>query len=241
MEKFWKWLMRADAKALFAVTMLVGLGVVMWVGYHGFRREPARATQSLAPREALSLDLLSFVDQQLRVDASWFPTTPFRPSAGRRVMPALPTNGADVTVVPPDPAAPAAPTALADPGQPQGPVRVPTRTTRRQGRGRPPRRPSGRLPPAGPAEPAPVVLSYHGVLERSDGVSLALVADSSQQGRRFYSVGDDLAGMRVTRVGTDALWVRDTKGELLRLASGRPVTCLDGRQIESMESDEVAP
>ena len=103
MEKFWKWLMRADAKALFAVTTLVGLGVVMWVGYHGFRREPARATQSLAPREALSLDLLSFVDQQLRVDASWFPTTPFRPSAGRRVMPARPTNGADVTVVPPTP------------------------------------------------------------------------------------------------------------------------------------------
>jgi hypothetical protein len=234
MEKFWKWLMRADAKALFAVTTLVGLGVVMWVGYHGFRREPARATQSLAPRDALSLDLLSFVDQQLRVDASWFPTTPFRPSAGRRVMPARPTNGADVTFVPSDPSDPAVP---ADPGLLRGPVRVPTRSTRRPRRGRPPRRP----PPAGPAQPAPVVLSYHGVLERSDGVSLALVADSSQQGRRFYSVGDDLAGMRVTRVGSDFLWLRDTKGELLRLASGRPVTCLDGRQVESMESDEVLP
>lgn len=240
MEKFWKWLMRADAKALFAVTMLVGLGVVMWVGYHGFRREPARATQSLAPREALSLDLLSFVEQQLRVDASWFPTTPFRPSAGRRVMPARPTNGADVTFVSTDPAVsadPSAPAVPADPGQLPGPVRVPTRSTRRPRRVRPPRRP----PPAGPAQPAPVVLTYHGVLERSDGVSLALVADSSQQGRRFYSVGDDLAGMRVTRVGTDALWVRDTEGEQLRISNDQPVTCLDGRQVESMQSDEVLP
>lgn len=236
MDMFWKWLMRANAKALFAVTLLACLGVVLWVGVNVLRKEPARASRSLPARTPQHLDLLSFVDTQLRVDAAWFPTTPFRPSVGRRVMPARP----DVVA---GGGTPTLPTQFEPFERPTtgGVVRRPVRGRRTKGKV-PSRRPV-RGQPLSPSsqEAQPIVLTYHGVLQRSDGVTLALVADSSSQSRHFYRVGDELAGMQVARVGDDALWVRDAAGAQLRLTSGDPVTCLDGRLIVPEDGEEVLP
>ncbi len=243
MDMFWKWLMHTNAKALFAVTVLACLGVVMWVGFKGMRKEKSRATRSLEAREPLQLDLLSFVDNQLRIDAAWHPTTPFRPSVGRRVMPSR--TGPEDGARPPDVGRPddggpilGLPSDIPTlPPPPNQRVRV---RRKRPKRGRP-QTPGVAAPPSGVASPQSVVLTYHGVLQRSDGVTLALVADSVQQTRGFYRKGDELAGMRVTRVGKDAIWVRDAGGTQLRLTSGDPVTCLDGLLVLPEPQEEVLP
>ncbi len=61
MEKFWKWLMKADAKGLFVASLLLLGGVTAWWGVD-LVRAPRKAADAPAvqPDEAQPLNLASF-------------------------------------------------------------------------------------------------------------------------------------------------------------------------------------
>ena len=60
MEKFWKWLMKADAKGLFVASLLILFGVAAWWGVD-LVRTPRRAAGTAAdPAGAAPLELAAF-------------------------------------------------------------------------------------------------------------------------------------------------------------------------------------
>ena len=89
MEKFWKWLMKADAKGLFVSSLLLLGGVTAWWGYdivHAQRKaaeptaeEPA-ATQPLDLAAFKPIGVIGFVSNQFAPETLIVPVNPFHPT-----------------------------------------------------------------------------------------------------------------------------------------------------------------
>lgn len=89
MEKFWKWLMKADAKGLFVTSLLVLGGVAAWWGVDLARtpRKDADATV-VNPEKAQPLELapfkpigiIGFVSNQFAPETLIVPVNPFHPT-----------------------------------------------------------------------------------------------------------------------------------------------------------------
>jgi hypothetical protein len=89
MEKFWKWLMKADAKGLFVASLLLLGGVTAWWGVDLARapRKAAKASaadtnkkQPLELAEFKPIGVIGFVSNQFAPETLIVPVNPFHPT-----------------------------------------------------------------------------------------------------------------------------------------------------------------
>ncbi len=207
MDTFWHWLMKANARAVLLIAILVLLLVSGWWFWQELH-PPKRAELTDLPlperSELRPLGLLAMVDQQLALGRPEVPDTPFRPYEQTRRIPAL------IPSTLPD--APDVPVAVdsTDPGRTR-PVRpIPSSI-----RPRFPRRPPG---------PNEVALVYRGLLRTTDGHLRAFVLDSKSGRARFYRQGDELGPYRVGESTSEALILYDSANEAVTISFGDQLT-----------------
>lgn len=87
MDKFWKWLMKMDAKGLFAASVVVFAGVLVWCATDQIRS--AREARGDAPPPSpdaaeraayVPLGILDFIGRQFAPETLIVPVNPFHPS-----------------------------------------------------------------------------------------------------------------------------------------------------------------
>lgn len=202
MDRLWKWLMHADAKALFfgAVILFVVAGVVAWLRYGREavpQREPPAAGPSVATEVPTNRDLgvLEFVTNQLSADAATAPVCPFRPDID--TMFAHQAGGTAASGM--------------------------TNQHRVHGDPFAKLRPHHADTPAAPAIP---VLAYRGYFQRPDGTYAALFHDSVDDSSKFFTPGTDavLRGVSLLAADRHAAKVRLPSGETKDLAIGDTIT-----------------
>ena len=89
MEKFWKWLMKTDAKGLFVASLVLLAGVTAWWGVNltraprnGDEDKPAKTTKD-APLELAAfkpIGVIGFVSNQFAPETLIVPVNPFHPT-----------------------------------------------------------------------------------------------------------------------------------------------------------------
>jgi hypothetical protein len=224
MDRFWKWLMQANARGVFVATVAALALVTGWwvrqeinppddggpVGGGGARRPKAH------PR----LEVLDYVREQLAVDATLVPETPFRPARKRRVRRVVKSMASRL---PPPPAPGKAPPSDPDETIVTGPaVRL--------------------FPPAGPhaiaSGPKSVTLVYHGLFKRSDGHTLALIEDSESRRRLFRDTGGavDGYGTRVIAISPGSITLATNDGETIELPRGQPTNFVEGHHVKQPDN-----
>ena len=210
MDKLWKWLMHADARALFfgsVALFAVVAGVVAWLRFgpaavRAGATEPAPARPSRAPAEtadAQGLGVLAFVSNQLAADTLTVPVNPFRPALDALF------------------AGSQAPASAFEP-----PLAGDTNTAHRLLRN-----PwAGLRPTAGqqPAKPVIPTLTYRGYFQRPDGRYAALFHDSAAGASRFYGTGAVFRGVALLAAGTSNACVRLPDGDQRDMGIGDTVT-----------------
>ena len=73
-------------------------------------------------------------------------------------------------------------------------------------------------------------LTYRGLLKRTDGKVLALIEDSKSKGGVFYSVSNEVFGVRVGGIDTNQATVTLSDGSVLPLKLGEPVVFEGGKR-----------
>lgn len=222
MEQFWKWLMQANARAVFGVSLLALSLSLAWGLRDEFRTREAVSlpVPGVLPRdpkggEQEQLGVLAMVQEQLAVDPNWIPETPFRPAVTvrrqRRVEATEPAPGGEGGIS--ESGMPGEST----PASEGGGVRLPARA---------------RL--IGTVEPGPTVVSlvYRGLFTRSDGSQLALMEDISRSRRSFHAVGTSLYGLQLASVATHAVLVTQADGVELELPMGQQVDFIEGVSVD---------
>jgi|GEM_PF-3487870 len=223
MENLWKFLMQANAKALFVIALFVLLGISAWRGWVEFaaERRPAPEEQVMGRAEfkpGKDLGLLDFAAKQLATVPD-IPVNPFRPTleslaANPAALAALTSIGWRRTT--------GTPTNAVDPN-PFAHVRVIRTSADNTGA-------TGATGAAGAirAASAPQVviprLTYKGFFKRPDGQTAALFHDSAANTSAFKLPGDALRD--ATLVSADIRHAR------LLLASGEEVTLAINEAVE---------
>lgn len=220
MERFWKWLMRANARAVFMVSAVALLLALGWWVRDEVRPRPVpslmpAATAGVSPSRTsdMRLEVLDYVEAQLALDPSLIPETPFRPiREGRRRRRVVASDMPEMEG--PDPGA------VEEGGLPVGPI------------GRFLRTPRGR--PSGEPETGPVVarLVYRGLFTRSDGSRLALIEDESTNRRSFHPIGTTLHGLHLEAAGPGGAVAKQANGEALHMPIGEQVSISEGLSID---------
>jgi len=217
MEKLWKFLMHANAKALFVIALFVLLGVSAWRGWVEFAAKQRPAPEDLVMGRAefkpgKDLGLIDFACRQLAVVPD-IPVNPFRPTL--ESLAANPAALATLTSLgwrrPTG-----APTNTID-SNPFSHVRV--RLSSKD--------PAGATGTTGAARVPKVViprLTYKGFFKRPDGQTAALFHDSVANVSAFKLPGDALRD--ATLVSADIRHAR------LLLASGEEVTLAINEAVE---------
>ena len=203
MDRLWKWLMHADAKALFVGSVVLFVAVAALVAWLRFGhasvplREPPTARQTGVTEGTTNrnLGVLEFVTNQLSADVATAPTCPFRPDID---------------------------TMLAH--QAAGTLAGMTNRVRRV-----PFDPFAKLRPprsATPAAPVIPVLAYRGYFQRPDGEYAALFHDSVDDSSKFFTPGTDavLRGVCLLTADKHAAKVRLPDGAIKELAIGDTIT-----------------
>jgi hypothetical protein len=202
MESFWnwKWLMHANARALFFIALLIlllVLGWCVWVVWHP--RQPANVETGHATQPAqhaeMALGILNCLSNELAVGTRVVPINPFRPTLE----------------------------SLAASHEPMTNIFVRTRT--RGGTNDPFAAIRGQrnVPTANTAEPAaPRIpkLTYLGYFQRPDGKTAALFRDSTTPTPVFHLPGDEFHGVALLTSGGTKLRVRLPGGQERDLAVG---------------------
>ncbi len=223
MERFWQWLMRANARGVFVATVAAFLLVAGW----WVRQEinppedglPSGGGGARPAKARVHLDILDYVQAQLAVDPALVPETPFRPAREprRRLR-----RGDPNEFLLPSPERPPLP-----PSPPVVPV-VATPVT-------PPPTPAG---PVGDAGPRSVTLIYRGIFKRSDGHTLALIEDSENNRRIFRDVGQtvDDYGTAVRAVTIEGVSLATSDGEVIELPLGEANSFVEGRHVKQPDT-----
>ena len=216
MEAFWRWLMRANARAVFAAAML-GLAVVLgWWSWREFAPASggARArTHRKPPRnETVELGLIDYIERQTDMDGIGFRSNPFFVWSPPRPHPRLGDPSTDVRQDRPPRIA------GVDPPPDKPPPDKP-----------PPEKPPPDKPPPEPVAPPPpppekVTLEYRGVMKRSDGLIVALIHDSKTGRVAFHRPGSRLHGIRIGAPTERGVNMIEDDGAVTRLDVGDATT-----------------
>ncbi len=205
MEQLWKYLMQANAKALFVIALVVLIGVLAWRGWVEYTAATAGQTpveQAIGRAEfkpGKELGLIAFVTNQLAATPE-IPLNPFRPT-----LESLATNPVAVATMnlhgwsksnkgnPP----------------PGGNVKDPFAHLRGD------RNVPGKTPPAA-GQPVTPRLTYKGFFKRPDGQTAALFHDSATQTALFIVPGGAIRDATLLEA--------DIRHAKLRLADGAEVS-----------------
>ena len=257
MEKFWKWLMKADAKGLFVASLLLLGGVTAWWGVDLARtpRKAANATD-VKPDEAQPLKLaafkpigvIGFVSNQFAPETLIVPVNPFHPTFEAIVKElARHSENGIITLVDKDGnqrevhfangvLVDSKGNAVAAPFQRDLSQRQPGQGDQQTGRQRPGQMPfwpqnHGTRPQPQhrptPQRPKPQV-SFKGVMQRPDGAFAAYVSIKAERTQgRFVKVGDKLGNATVTASGRDGIELTFDDGTKTTLGIGDAPVALE--------------
>jgi hypothetical protein len=209
MDAFWKWLMRSNARWVFycaLVALLLVIGYWAWREYTPLEQTAPLPTSALKDSPTPVLDIGDVLDRSLASAPAQGPVNVFRaPEPPSPPPPSVP------------PPAPNKPPPAAPPVQPT----VPTVAN-----------PPEVQPPSAPPVKVrdTVSLTYRGLLKRTDGKVLALIEDSKSKGGVFYSVSNQLFGVRVGGIDTHQATVTLSDGSVLPLKLGEPVVFEGGKR-----------
>ncbi len=207
MDSFWKWLMHLNARRVCTVCMLAFLCVIGWRATIEFRPGsntalPSSSGGKFVESEYKDLGAIAFVEEQLNPEYGIVPVSPFRPPAD-----AMPTNqvvSGDMTVT-------LHHDRFKPPKQPKGGALITVK---------PPPRVDGfdwddtKNDPKRPRRPSrPIRVYYRGVLERTDGATLAWISNSRRTSSRFIKAGDYLFGAKVISIEENRLKVQLSKDD----------------------------
>lgn len=200
MESFWnwKWLMRANARALFFIALLILLLVlgwcvwVVWKPLNPAHTETTHTTQP-APRTEMTLGLLTCLSNELDVGAQIVSINPFRPT-----LESLAANREPMSNV------------LQRVRVTRGGTNDDPFATLRTHRSVPVKKVAPQIP----------VLTYLGYFQRPDGKTAALFRDSTSQTTTFHLSGDIFHGIALLVTGTTRARVRLPDGQERDLAIG---------------------
>jgi hypothetical protein len=205
MERYWKWLMHANARALFFIALLIlllVLGWCAWVLWRPMQQGRADNTQPAAvvPHTEMALGILACLSNQL-TDAQVVPVSPFRPT-----LESLAANRESITN-----------------------VLQPRRRRSEDGTGdpfaglRPNRNVPTTPPPAAPAAPRIPKLTYRGFFTRPDGKTAALFNDSTTDAATFHLPGEEFHGVALLVTGPTRARVRLPGGQERDLVIGESI------------------
>jgi hypothetical protein len=225
MERFWKWLMRTDARSIFVVALLVLLLVTGWRLWVALQPPPPPPPSPPAEPVKLApfrpLGVIGLVSNQFAAQALVVPVNPFRPTF--EMMVRNPESGDLESLV-------TAAAAIAGAGRPgdvragHPPVTDAARQNPRQGgQGRQPAAPA---PEAGPP-PVPKY-AFAGMFQRPDG-RVAAYLKSTLGGGRFLVTGDEIAGCQVLEAAADGVMLRLPDGTTRTLIQDDAPVELGGR------------
>jgi hypothetical protein len=83
-----------------------------------------------------------------------------------------------------------------------------------------------------PARRETVSLTYHGILKRTDGKTLALIEDSKSKRSAFYESETELFDVKIGGITTLECEIVQPGGEPVTLKLGEPEVFEDGRHID---------
>lgn len=201
MDAFWKWLMQANARAVFGTGVVILLLVSGWWGVRlSAPVAPIGVNAAEAPDAGFpGMGIGRFLDAELARSNS-LPRNPFAPVPVYR----KPDK-------PPDPIPPVATNVVVPPPSTNRPTRPP--------------------PPPPPPPRDLVTLTYRGLLRRPDGKILAWVEDSKLQRSAFYARGDTAEGLVVIEIRESELVVRQPDGTPVRLPLREPLIFEEGKHV----------
>ncbi len=246
MEKFWKWLMKADAKGLFVASLLFLGGVTAWWGVDLVRapRKAANASaadtgkeQPLELSDFKPIGVIGFVSNQFAPETLIVPVNPFHPTfeAIVKALVRQSENGI-ITITDKDGQqrevhfengilVDSKGTPVAAPFQRDLTPRQPGQGSQKAG-GQTPSflqkqdGPRPQQPRPAPPKPKPQV-SFKGVMQRPDGSYAAYISIKAERTQgRFVKVGDKLGNATVTASGRDGIELTFDDGTRTTLAIG---------------------
>lgn len=218
MEAFWKWLMRANARALFLCALL-GLVVIAawwtWKELSPTDYTMPMPSSSSHPGAELDLGLLAFLDEQLALADLTPPQNPFTVVVKRPPVRVNETPPVQTTEQPPKQTTTTQTTAAAT--QPTGPA------------GGDPPKPERETPPR---RPETVRITYRGIFKRTDGIAVALVEDSKTKTTAFYESGHEVGGIKIGEIGKQELAIVQADGESVTVHIGEPAIFEGGLHVD---------
>ncbi len=247
MEKFWKWLMKADAKGLFVASLLLLGGVTAWWGVD-LARAPRKATDAIVnkPDETQPLMLaafkpigvIGFVSNQFAPETLIVPVNPFHPTFEAIVKELVrhSENGI-ITIVDKDgnirevhfdntgALVDSKGNTILNPFQRDLTQRQPGQSGQRPSAQSPfGQQHNGARPQQQPRpatqKPKPKV-AFKGVMQRPDGAFAAYVSIKAERTQgRFVKVGDKLGNATVTASGRDGIELTFEDGTKTTLGIG---------------------
>lgn len=250
MDKFWKWLMKTDARSLFIFSVVLLAAVTAWRAVDIVRasREPSKDSTP-APTDEAQLELapfkplgvMNFVSKQFAPETLIVPVNPFHPTfeeiiksiikkSDSNVIELIDANGNRVQ-------AHFEGTKLVDANgnEVANPFQRPLTKhgEGRQGFGQGQRQPPPNWQPVTPQQnvrPAPPKprVAFKGVMQRPDGQFAAYISDTMGPSR-FVAVGDRVRNSTVTATGRNGVELKLDDGTVATLTiGGEPVTLENG-------------
>ncbi len=250
MERFWKWLMKMDAKRIFLLAMALLVAVTAWRAYDIVRLHKKGDDSVLANAQSKPADfakyqpigIIGFVSNQFAPDTLVVPVNPFHPSFEEIVRSIVTQGGTNLVVFTrrgggtsliPLPPGQNRPVLVDENGRPvQGPFQRPAQSQggQRPGFGFP--RSGGRAQqPAGqqdaPKGPPPKPrVAFRGMMQRPDGQFASYISDTGG-GSRFVVVGDRVHDATVMESGKEGILLKRDNGVYIHLGLGDAPAELD--------------
>ena len=231
MDRFWKWLMRTDARSIFVVSLLLFIGVAGWRVWVALNPPPEPVAAQPAPAAPVKLsafkplDVINLVSNQFRAQALVVPVNPFRPTFEAMVR--NPASGDLEAVVS---GAASGGGEGSPPVQADGPSQGGDRRGGRRGPGQRGKAadPAGTAPaatPGGGTPPTPK-FAFRGMLQRPDGQVAAWVSGTAG-GSGFIAAGDTFHGFSVVGATAERVTLRKADGTERVLERGAPPAALE--------------
>lgn len=250
MERFWKWLMKMDAKRIFLLAVALLAAVTAWRGYDIVQLHKKGEDSVLAKAKAKPADfakyqpigIIGFVSNQFAPDTLVVPVNPFHPSFEEIVRSIVSQGGTNIVVFTrrgggtsliPLPPGQNRPVLVDANGRPvQGPFQRPQEGGQRPRTAllRPGNRPqasSGATQDNGPEGPPPKPqVAFRGMMQRPDGQFASYISDTKGPSR-FVVVGDRVHDAIVKESGKDGILLKRDNGTYVHLGLGDPPVELD--------------
>lgn len=239
MEKFWKWLMKMDARGIFVVAVVLLLAAGTWSAYTIVHADdvvaetavPSRPSVPLQFNEYQPIGVIGFISNQFAAETLVLPINPFHPTFESIVRTYVSKGGSDPLTV------------YGRQGQVVAPKKHAGKKSADAGEGlsgNPHFRDGEAIMPIDAVQPQrsgdlvalpEPTISFKGMMQRPDGQFAAYLLDS-EEGAFFVVVGDKVRNAKVVSSGKDGVELEFPNGLRVALGLGDPpwVVGAEGRE-----------